>query len=64
TTYLQSWKKDGWRKAGGGDVANKPLWRQLDVLSELMYPSWHWCKRNSNAGMIAADVAAKAQCHV
>ncbi len=34
TTYLKSWKRNGWRTAKGGDVKNRDLISRLDSLME------------------------------
>lgn len=32
--WIKGWKKNGWRKADGKDVANVDLWQRLDALTE------------------------------
>lgn len=32
--WIRGWKKNGWRKADGKDVANVDLWQRLDALTE------------------------------
>ena len=29
STYLDNWKENGWKRSGGGDIANKTAWQQL-----------------------------------
>ena len=61
TTWLENWKKRGWRTADKKPVKNIDLWRKLDAL---VYQSghavqWHWVKGHAgNEGNERADALA------
>ncbi len=43
--WMECWKKNGWRKAGGKDLANAELWKEVSELMERhlieMDSGWH-----------------------
>lgn len=47
TRWLAGWKRKGWRKADGGTVLNRALWRALDGLSSSRRVTWLWVPAHS-----------------
>lgn len=45
--WIPGWKRKGWRKADGKDVANKDLWVMLDQLNSMYRVEWKWVKAHS-----------------
>ena len=44
TSWISSWKKNGWRTAAKKSVLNHDLWEKLDALSASRDISWSWVK--------------------
>ncbi len=44
TSWIFSWKKNGWRTASKGEVKNKEYWMVLDKLNSGMRIDWNWVK--------------------
>ena len=44
TTWIQGWKKNGWRTAGKKPVKNADLWRRLDAAADRHSVTWEWIK--------------------
>ena len=44
TTWINSWKKNGWKTASKSPVKNKELWLELDNYSLMLNPRWVWVK--------------------
>ena len=44
TSWIRSWKKNGWRTAAKKPVLNRDLWEKLDALSVSLDLSWSWVK--------------------
>ena len=44
TSWIRSWKKNGWRTAAKKPVLNRDLWERLDALSVSLDISWSWVK--------------------
>jgi ribonuclease HI len=44
TTWIRSWKKNGFRTSSGQPVKNEDLWRDLDRLAALHEITWHWVR--------------------
>ena len=44
TSWIRSWKKNGWRTAAKKPVLNRDLWEKLDALSASRDISWSWVK--------------------
>lgn len=41
TKWIRGWKRNGWKTSTGGDVKNRSLWEQLDVLvTEFVHFEW------------------------
>lgn len=66
-TWLKHWRVNGWKKSGGGTVANIDLWKLVDKLLELRKtlgreePTFEWAAAHSGIeGNELADRAADA----
>ena len=44
TSWIRSWKKNGWRTASKKPVLNRDLWETLDALSASLDITWSWVK--------------------
>ena len=44
TTWIHSWKKNGWRTSQKGEVKNKEYWIRLDELNRELNLEWNWVK--------------------
>ncbi len=44
TTWIHSWKKNGWRTSNKEPVKNADLWKQLEVSVQRHRVEWHWVK--------------------
>jgi ribonuclease HI len=44
TSWIKSWKKNGWRTADRKPVKNAELWERLEKASERHSVRWHWVK--------------------
>lgn len=44
TSWIQGWKKKGWKTSGNKPVKNQELWQRLDALQASRDVSWHWVK--------------------
>ena len=48
TTWINNWKKNGWKTSSGGDVKNKELWIELDKLRDCFTMiEWRWVKAHN-----------------
>jgi ribonuclease HI len=47
TTWILSWKRNGWRTAERKPVKNVDLWQRLDGLLAQHDVTWHWVKGHS-----------------
>lgn len=47
TSWIASWKRNGWRTAGKTPVKNKDLWERLDSLSSQLGARWTWVEGHS-----------------
>jgi ribonuclease HI len=47
TTWLEGWKKKGWKTAARKPVKNVDLWRALDEENQRHQVRWHWVKGHS-----------------
>ena len=46
-SWLQNWKKRGWKTANKKPVKNEDLWRKLDELVEQHEIDWQWVRGHS-----------------
>jgi ribonuclease HI len=44
TSWIKSWKKNGWRTADRKPVKNAELWERLDQAAARHEVRWHWVK--------------------
>ena len=47
TTWMDNWKKKGWKTAARKPVKNVDLWQALDTESQRHQVRWHWVKGHS-----------------
>ncbi len=47
SSWIHSWKKNGWKTANKKSVKNKSLWLALDELATKHNISWQWVKGHS-----------------
>ena len=60
TTWITSWKHNGWKTKQKTDVLNKDLWQTIDRLCNQMNVNWRWVEGHSDVtGNIIADEFAK-----
>ncbi len=58
-SWLQGWKKRGWKTAGGEPVKNREYWQTLDGLAALRKVTFTWVKGHAgHAGNERADTLA------
>jgi len=44
TSWIQNWKKNGWKTAAKKPVLNRDLWERLDALYSSLPVRWQWVK--------------------
>jgi ribonuclease HI len=44
TSWIASWKRNGWRTADKKSVKNKELWEELDLVNARVKPKYEWVK--------------------
>ena len=44
TSWINDWKRRGWRTADKKPVKNEDLWRQLEAVAAKHEVEWHWVK--------------------
>jgi len=65
-TWIEGWKKNGWRTASRKPVKNAELWQQLDAARARHEIRWHWVKghaghpENERADELARKGATEA----
>lgn len=47
TSWMENWKKNGWRTSDRKPVKNQDLWQRLDTAAIQHSVSWHWVKGHS-----------------
>ena len=61
TSWMHSWKRNGWRTADKKPVKNDDLWQALDEAAERHEVDWHWVKGHAGHEMNErADALARA----
>ncbi len=59
TSWLQGWKRNGWKTAAKQPVKNADLWRRLDAAASRHDVHWLWVKGHAgNPGNERADALA------
>ncbi|HKI15200.1 MAG TPA: ribonuclease HI [Roseiarcus sp.] len=48
TSWIVSWKRNGWRTAGRKPVKNEDLWRRLDAAAQQHEIEWFWVKGHAD----------------
>ncbi len=71
TSWIENWKKKGWKTANRKPVKNADLWQRLDDAARAHHVEWHWVKghaghpENERADELArrgiAELAAAAE---
>lgn len=51
TSWLASWKRNGWKTADKKPVKNVELWQRLDEAAGRHSIDWHWVKGHANEPM-------------
>ena len=60
STWIEGWKKNGWRTADRKPVKNVDLWQALDRARQGHDIMWHWVKGHAdNPGNLRADALAR-----
>ena len=44
TSWIENWKKNGWRTAAKKPVKNTDLWQNLDEVRQAHHVTWYWVK--------------------
>jgi ribonuclease HI len=58
-TWINSWKRNGWKTSGRKPVKNADLWVELDRLVREHEITWHWVKGHADTeGNQRADALA------
>ena len=61
STWIKSWKRNGWRTADKKPVKNTDLWQRLDVALARHEVRWHWVKGHDGHEMNErADALARS----
>ena len=59
-SYLENWKRNGWRTADKKPVKNIDLWKRLDAALGKHQIRWHWLRGHAGHAMIErADALAR-----
>jgi ribonuclease HI len=48
TSWIQAWKRNGWRTSAKKPVINRDLWEELDALNAKHTTHWHWTKGHAS----------------
>ncbi len=60
TSWIKSWRKNGWRTADKKPVRNAELWQRLELAEAPHQISWHWVKaHDGNVDNDRADELAR-----
>ena len=51
TSWMNGWKRNGWRTADKKPVKNVELWQQLDSAAQVHDVKWHWVKGHAGDPM-------------
>ncbi|MEC4683911.1 MAG: ribonuclease HI [Nitrospirota bacterium] len=61
TSWIKSWKKNGFRTSSGAPVKNELLWQELDRLAALHEVHWKWVRgHNGHAENERVDALARS----
>jgi ribonuclease HI len=60
TSWIDGWKKNGWKTSDRKPVKNVDLWQALDAARARHDIAWHWVKGHADtAGNLRADELAR-----
>lgn len=60
TTWMNQWKRNGWRTADRKPVKNADLWQRLDAARKRHDVTWHWVRGHAGTlGNERADQLAR-----
>lgn len=60
TSWVHSWKRNGWKTASKKPVKNQDLWERLDALATARQVTWKWVKGHAgDPGNEEADRLAR-----
>jgi ribonuclease HI len=48
TTWIHTWKRNGWKTAGKQPVKNQDLWEQLEAAAGRHFVRWAWTKGHAS----------------
>ena len=51
TSWMNGWKRNGWRTADKKPVKNEELWKRLDEAAARHDVQWHWVKGHAGDAM-------------
>lgn len=66
-SYINNWKRNGWRTADKKPVKNVDLWQRLDAALKPHQVQWHWLKghaghaQNERADVLAREAIAEVR---
>jgi ribonuclease HI len=61
TSWINSWKRNGWRNSAKQPIKNDDLWRALDAAASRHNIDWRWVKGHAgDPGNERADALANA----
>lgn len=49
TTWIDAWRRRGWRTSGGSPVLNRDLWERLVTLSGMHQIKWRWVRGHAGS---------------
>lgn len=59
TSWIDGWKRKGWKTAAGQPVKNQQLWQRLDAAASRHTVDWRWVRgHNGDEGNELADTLA------
>ena len=66
TSWMNGWKRKGWKTASGDPVKNREIWVELDAAaSDHEHVRWHWVKGHIGHSLNErADALAVAATHI
>ena len=69
-SYINNWKRNGWRTADKKPVKNVDLWQRLDAALKPHQVRWHWLKGhaghvlNERADVLAREAIAEIRARI
>lgn len=49
TSWIQTWRRNGWRTADRKPVKNADLWRRLEAAADRHEVHWHWLRGHAGS---------------